>query len=157
MTGSVAHSSRYAAASLRIAIVAARFNEFLVAQLLEGALAAYRRHGGDSATVDVYRVPGAFELPVAAKHYAASQRYDAVIALGCVIRGDTPHFDFVAGECARGLMRAGLDTSVPIIFGVLTTDNAEQAAVRADPARMNKGGEAMDAALEMAALFRAGA
>jgi 6,7-dimethyl-8-ribityllumazine synthase len=151
----VSHPARYRAAEFRIAIVAARFNDHLVSQLLAGALAAYQAHGGNPSRVDVHRVPGAFELPLAAKHFATSGRYAAVIALGCVIRGDTPHFDFVAGECASGLMRAGLDTSIPVIFGVLTTDSTEQAAERADPSRMNKGGEAMEAALEMASVLAA--
>ena len=101
----------------------------------------------------IERVPGAFELPLAAKMFAASGRVDAVIALGCVIRGDTPHFDFVAGECARGLMDAGLATGVPVIFGVLTTETQAQAEERADVARMNKGRESMEAALEMIQLL----
>jgi 6,7-dimethyl-8-ribityllumazine synthase len=104
--------------------------------------------------LEIFRVPGAFELPAAAQKLASTHRFAAVVALGCVIRGDTPHFDYVAGECARGLMQAGLDTGVPVIFGVLTTENTEQARVRADVRGMNKGGESMEAALEMAELFR---
>jgi 6,7-dimethyl-8-ribityllumazine synthase len=100
------------------------------------------------------RAPGAFELPLLARKLAASGRHDAVIALGCVIRGDTAHFDFVAGEAARGIADASRDTGVPVIFGVLTTENVEQALERADPARMDKGGEAMDAALEMVRVLR---
>jgi 6,7-dimethyl-8-ribityllumazine synthase len=138
----------------KVAVVAARFNDFIVASLLEGASRAWQRHGGAAADLAIERVPGAFELPVAAQRLAASGRYAAVVALGCVIRGDTPHFEYVSGECARGLTRAALDTGVPVIFGVLTVNTVEQALERADTARMDKGGEALDAALEMAALFR---
>lgn len=141
------------AAGLKVAIVAARFNDFIIASLLEGATGAWQRHGGAPADLRVVRVPGAFELPVAAKRLAASGDYHAVVALGCVIRGDTPHFDYVAGECASGLTRASLDTGVPVIFGVLTVETVEQALERAATTRMNKGGESMEAALEMAGLF----
>ncbi len=154
MTGSATYTGSYSAADYRIAIVAARFNDFIVAPLLDGAIAAHRKHGGTDQHLDVHRVPGAFELPAAAHKLAKSGRYAAVVALGCVIRGDTPHFDYVAGECARGLMHAGLDSGVPVIFGVLTTETVEQARVRADVRGMNKGGESMEAALEMAELFR---
>lgn len=139
------------AAGLKVAIVSARFNDRLVQMMRAGAEAAWERHGGDLTQLGRYEVPGAYELPLAAK--ALAQRHAAVIALGCVIRGDTAHFDFVAGECARGLMQAGLETGVPIIFGVLTVENEVQALERADPARMNKGGEAMEAAIEMAMLL----
>ena len=149
MTGSLHTQTTFDASALRVVIVAARFNAALVDRLIEGAGAAWRAHGGRESELLVERVPGAFELPLAAKMFAASGRVDAVIALGCVIRGDTPHFDFVAGECARGLMDAGLATGVPVIFGVLTTETQEQAAERADVARMNKGRESMEAALEM--------
>jgi 6,7-dimethyl-8-ribityllumazine synthase len=149
MTGSLHTQTTFDAASLRVVIVAARFNTALVDRLIEGASAAWRAHGGRESELLVERVPGAFELPLAAKMFAASGRVDAVIALGCVIRGDTPHFDFVAGECARGLMDAGLATGVPVIFGVLTTETQSQAEERADVARMNKGRESMEAALEM--------
>ena len=138
-------------AGLKVAIVSARFNDRLVQMMREGAEAVWVHHGGDMAQLGCYEVPGAYELPLAAK--ALAGRYAAVIALGCVIRGDTAHFDFVAGECARGLMQAGLETGVPIIFGVLTVENEAQALERADPSRMNKGGEAMEAAIEMAMLL----
>ena len=145
------------AASLRVAIVAARFNDFIVAQQLAGSTAAWSRCGGRADQLVILRVPGAFELPLAAKQLADSGQYDAVVALGCVIRGDTAHFDYVAGEAASGLTRASLDTGVPVVFGVLTVDTVEQAQERADVARMNKGGESMDVAIEMANLLRGAA
>jgi 6,7-dimethyl-8-ribityllumazine synthase len=154
MTGSNINTGSFSAADYSIALVAARFNAFIVEPLIEGAIAAHRKHGGTERQLEIFRVPGAFELPAAAQKLASTHRFAAVVALGCVIRGDTPHFDYVAGECARGLMQAGLDTGVPVIFGVLTTENTEQARVRADVRGMNKGGESMEAALEMAELFR---
>jgi 6,7-dimethyl-8-ribityllumazine synthase len=138
----------------RVAIVAARFNDFIVASLLKGATAAWAARGGAAADLAVIRVPGAFELPLAAKRLGASGRYDAVVALGCVIRGDTPHFEYVAGECARGLQQAGLETGVPIAFGVLTVESVDQALERAATNAGNKGGEAMETALEMASLLK---
>jgi 6,7-dimethyl-8-ribityllumazine synthase len=153
MTGSTGNTQRFDARGKRIVIVAARFNAALVDQLIGGARQAWVDHGGDESRVLVERVPGAFELPLVAKMFAASGEVDAVVALGCVIRGDTPHFDYVAGECARGLMDAGLSTGVPVIFGVLTTENQAQAEERADVARMNKGRESMEAALEMIELL----
>lgn len=137
----------------KVAVVAARFNDFVVASLLKGAQAAWVRRGGALEDLLVVRVPGAFELPVTARKLAASGRYDAVVALGCVIRGGTPHFEYVAGECAGGLQRAALETLVPIIFGVLTVETVEQAIERAATSEGNKGGEAMEAALEMAGVF----
>ena len=137
----------------KVAIVAARFNDFIVASLLKGATAAWLERGGPAEDLLIARVPGAFELPVAARRLALSGRYDAVVALGCVIRGDTPHFDYVAGECARGLQLASLETGVPIIFGVLTVETVEQALDRAATTAGNKGGESMAAALEMASLM----
>ncbi len=137
-----------------VAIVAARFNADLVDRMVVGATAAWERQGGDASRLLLVRAPGAFELPLLARKLAASGRHHAVIAFGVVIRGDTAHFDFVAGEAARGIADAARDTGVPVIFGVLTTENVEQALERADPARMDKGGEAMDAALEMARVLR---
>ena len=136
-----------------VAIVAARFNDLIVASLLKGARTTWSERGGDPEHLLVVRVPGAFELPVAARKLAGSGRYDAVVALGCVIRGDTPHFDYVAGECARGLQLAGLETGVPVAFGVLTVESLEQALERAATSAGNKGGEAMESALEMAAVM----
>ena len=142
------------ARELSVAILAARFNEFIVDPMLEGALDAWDRHGGAPERVTLVRVPGAFELPLAAKRFAASRRYDCIVALGCVIRGDTPHFQYVAGEAARGIADAAFETGVPVAFGVLTVENVEQAVERAEPSRMNKGGEAMECAIEMALLLR---
>jgi 6,7-dimethyl-8-ribityllumazine synthase len=153
MTGSQQNSLSFDASAWRVAVVAARFNAVLVDQLVEGATRAWRTHGGKASELIVERVPGAFELPLAALKFAASGEYQAVIALGCVIRGDTPHFDYVAGECARGLMDAGLATGVPVIFGVLTTETQAQAEERASLTRMNKGGESLEAALEMIELL----
>jgi 6,7-dimethyl-8-ribityllumazine synthase len=142
-----------AARGRKVAIVAARFNDFIVASLLKGASAAWLEHGGAAEDLLIARVPGAFELPVAARRLALSGRYDAVVALGCVIRGDTPHFEYVSGECARGLQLASLETGVPVIFGVLTVNTVEQALERAATTGDNKGAEAMAAALEMAGLM----
>ncbi len=138
----------------RVAIVAARFNDLIVTSLLKGATAAWAARGGAPADLTVIRVPGAFELPLAAKKLGVSGRYDAVVALGCVIRGDTPHFEYVAGECARGLQQASLETGVPIAFGVLTVETVDQALERAATNAGNKGGEAMETALEMASLLK---
>lgn len=143
-----------AAAGVRIAIAAARFNADIVDRMIDGAVAVYEKQGGVADALTLVRAPGAFELPLVARRLAASGRYDAVVALGCVIRGDTAHFDFVAGEAARGIAEAARDTGVPVIFGVLTTENVEQALERADPERMDKGGEAMEAALEMVQVLR---
>src|SRR5579871_843961 len=137
----------------KVAIAAARFNDFIVSSLLKGATTTWLARGGAAEDLRIVRVPGAFELPVVARKLALSARFEAVIALGCVIRGDTPHFEYVAGECARGLQLVGLETGIPIIFGVLTVETAEQALERAATGAGNKGGEAMDAALEMAALL----
>lgn len=139
---------------LSVALVAARFNADIVDLMVNGAAALWERQGGDPDRLVLVRAPGAFELPLLARRLADTGRFDAIVALGCVIRGDTAHFDFVAGEAARGIADASRDTGVPVIFGVLTTENVEQALERADPARMDKGGEAMAAALEMAALLR---
>lgn len=153
MTGSRQATRKFDARPRRVAVVAARFNAALVDQLIAGATQAWLDHGGTEGHLLIERVPGAFELPLAAKMFAASGEVDGVVALGCVIRGDTPHFDYVAGECARGLMDAGLSTGVPVIFGVLTTETQAQAEERADVARMNKGRESMEAALEMMELL----
>lgn len=153
MTGSRPNETQFDARSWRVAIVAARFNAPLVDQLVDGAMRAWSAHGGNADELLVVRVPGAFELPLAALKFAASGEYHAVIALGCVIRGDTPHFEYVAGECARGIMDASLVSGIPVIFGVLTTETDAQAQERAALDRMNKGGESMEAALEMIELL----
>jgi 6,7-dimethyl-8-ribityllumazine synthase len=137
----------------RVAIVAATFNDFIVSTLLKGAIEAWQAHGGSPEELVVARVPGAFELPLVVRKLALSGRYGALVALGCVIRGDTPHFDYVAGECARGLQLASLESGVPVAFGVLTVNTTEQAIERAATSGGNKGGEAMRTALEMADLL----
>jgi len=142
-----------AARGRQVAIVAARFNDFIVASLLKGAQQAWKERGGAAEDLTIARVPGAFELPLVARRLAASGKYQAVVALGCVIRGDTPHFDYVAGECARGLQLASLETGVPVAFGVLTVNTVEQALQRAATNADNKGAEAMLTALEMAGLM----
>lgn len=135
------------------AVVAARFNDFVVKALLEGALDAIRRHGGDPAAVDVVWVPGSYEVPVAARGLAISGRYDAVICLGAVIRGATAHFDYVAGGVASGISSVALETGIPVIFGVITTETIEQAIERAGTKMGNKGFEAAASAIEMADLM----
>jgi 6,7-dimethyl-8-ribityllumazine synthase len=135
-------------------IVASRFNEFITARLLDGALDALRRHGADEEKITVARVPGSFEIPLVAKRMAASRQYDAVICLGTVVRGATPHFEYIASEVAKGVAAAGLETGVPIAFGVLTTDSIEQAVERAGTKAGNKGFDAACSAIEMANLLR---
>ncbi len=139
---------------LRFGIVAGRFNEFISTRLLDGALDALRRHDVNDDDVEVAWVPGAFELPLIAQRLATSGRYDAVICLGAVIRGGTPHFDYVAAETAKGIAKVSLDSGVPVIFGVLTTDTVEQAVERAGTKAGNKGWAAAMSALEMANLLR---
>ena len=138
----------------KIAIVAGRFNEIITNKLLGGAVDAFKRHGGDEENIDLAWVPGAFEIPLVAKKLAESKKYDAVICLGAVIRGATPHFDMVANETTKGIAAAGLQTGVPIIFGVLTTDNIEQAVERAGSKAGNKGFEAVTTAIEMVNLMK---
>jgi 6,7-dimethyl-8-ribityllumazine synthase len=148
------HSETFTASEFRFAIVAARYNDDIVDALLDAARAAWRKHGGTDAALQVEYVPGAFELPLAARVLALQGGIDAVVALGCVIRGDTAHFEFVAGQCAYGLQRVMLDTGVPVSFGVLTVDTRAQARERAAPDSRNKGGEALETALAMASLLR---
>jgi 6,7-dimethyl-8-ribityllumazine synthase len=143
---------------VRVAIVCGRFNDLITNRLLDGALSGLGEHGVSEEHVSVAWVPGAFEIPVAAKAFAQTHRYDAVIALGAVIRGDTPHFDYVAGTCATGLQDAQLETGVPMVFGVLTTDTLDQALVRSEPEGEgkgdNKGAEAAATAVEMVDVLR---
>lgn len=141
-------------AGLKTAIVAGRFNSLISEQLISGALDCLVRHGAEESDQTVVRVPGAFEIPFIAKKLAATQSYDAVICLGAVIRGSTPHFDFVANEAAKGIAQAGMETGVPIIFGVITTNDIEQALERAGTKAGNKGWDAALSALEMADLNR---
>lgn len=138
----------------RIGIVAARFNEFITGKLLGGAMDAFVRHGGDESKVDIAWVPGAFEVPLVAKKMAESGKYDAVVCLGAVIRGATPHFDMVANEATKGIANVGLQTGVPVIFGILTTDSIEQAVERAGTKAGNKGFDAMTGAIEMVNLLK---
>jgi 6,7-dimethyl-8-ribityllumazine synthase len=142
------------ARDLRIAIVAARFNDAIVEHLLRGAVDTLLRHGASEKQIEIIRVPGAFDLPLIVRKVAAAKRCDAVVALGAVIRGATPHFDLVAGQCAAGLARAQEETGVPVAFGVLTTDTIEQAVERAGTKAGNKGADAALCALELANLLR---
>jgi 6,7-dimethyl-8-ribityllumazine synthase len=139
---------------LRFVILAARFNDFIVEQLVRGAVDALRRHGASDKQIEIVRAPGAFDLPLVARKLAQSRRYDAIIALGAVIKGATAHFDYVAGECAGGLARIASETGVPVAFGVLTTDTIEQAVERAGTKAGNKGADAALTALELANLLR---
>lgn len=139
---------------LKIGIVVARFNEFITSKLLGGALDTLHRHGTDDDNVDVAWVPGAFEIPLVAKKMAESKKYDAVICLGAVIRGSTSHYDYVCNEVSKGTAQVGLQTGVPTIFGVVTTENIEQAIERAGTKAGNKGADAAMAAMEMASLLK---
>jgi 6,7-dimethyl-8-ribityllumazine synthase len=145
---------KLASQGLKFGLVAARFNSFVTDRLVEGALDAIVRTGGDPDDVRVYKVPGAFEIPLVAKRLATSGRYDAIVCLGAVIRGSTPHFEFVASEVAKGVAQVGLETGVPVTFGVLTTENLEQAIERAGSKAGNKGWEAAMAAVETVNLLR---
>lgn len=138
----------------KIAIVAGRFNEIITNKLLGGAIDAFKRHGGDENNIDLAWVPGSFEIPLVAKKLAESKKYDAVICLGAVIRGATAHFEMVANETTKGIAAASLQTGVPVIFGVLTTDNIEQAVERAGSKAGNKGFEAVTTAIEMINLMK---
>jgi 6,7-dimethyl-8-ribityllumazine synthase len=138
----------------RIALLVSRFNSFIVESLLSGAVDTLKRHGAEARELQIVRVPGAYEMPIAAKRLAASQRYDAIIALGAVIRGGTPHFEYVAGECTKGLSQVSLQHDIPIAFGVLTVDSIEQAIERAGTKAGNKGAEAALSAIEMINVLR---
>ena len=142
-------------AGAKFALLASRFNHFIVDHLVAGATDALLRHGGKEEDLTLVRVPGAWEIPFAAQRLVASKKYDAVIALSCVIRGSTPHFDYVAGEVSKGLAHVSLDGQVPIAFGVLTTDTIEQAVERAGTKAGNKGWDAAMSAIEMVSLGRA--
>jgi len=142
------------AKGFKFGIVLSRFNSFIGDKLLDGALDALTRHGCNENDIEIYKVPGAFEIPVTAKKLAISKKYNAVICLGAVIRGATPHFDYIASEVAKGIAQSSLETMVPISFGVLTVDNIEQAIERAGTKSGNKGFEAAASAIEMANLFK---
>ena len=142
------------AGRVKLAVLCGRFNGFIVDQLEAGCLDALQRHGVAATDITVVRVPGAFELPMVAKKLASSGKYDGVVALGAVIRGSTPHFDYVAGTCSRGLASVAIDTGIPVAFGVLTTDNIEQAIERAGTKAGNKGADAALTIIEMISLLR---
>ena len=142
------------AKGLKVALVASRWNDLVTSRLIEGALDGLVRHGADEKHLALVRVPGSFELPQAAAKIAASGRYDAVVALGCLVRGETPHFDLLAAEAAKGLAQAAVSSGVPVIFGVLTCDTMDQALDRAGGKAGNKGWDAALAAIEMVSLYR---
>src|SRR5215510_2811328 len=141
------------ARELRFAILASRFNELIVEQLVRGAVDALKRHGAADKQIEIVRAPGAYDLPLVARKLAESRRYDAIVAVGAVIKGATAHFDYVAGECAGGLAAVARETGVPVSFGVLTTDTIEQALERAGTKAGNKGADAALAAVELASLY----
>jgi 6,7-dimethyl-8-ribityllumazine synthase len=146
------YEGKLVAEGLKIAIVIARFNEFITRRLLGGAMDALQRHGGDEKQVEVAWVPGSFEIPLVAQKMAASGKYDAVICLGAVIRGATPHFEYVASEAAKGIAQASMQTGVPVIYGIVTADTIEQAVERAGTKAGNRGFDAAVSAMEMANL-----
>lgn len=148
------HQGLLNAQDFRFAIVASRWNSFLTEKLVEGALDALERLGAEESAVEIFKVPGSFELPLTAQKVAASGKFDAVICIGVVIRGETPHFDYVAGEAAKGTAQASLATGVPVLFGVVTTDTLEQAINRAGVKAGNKGFEAAMSAVEIVNLYR---
>jgi 6,7-dimethyl-8-ribityllumazine synthase len=139
---------------LKFAVVVSRFNDFITSKLLEGARDALLRHGVEQDDVDIVRVPGAFEIPLVAQRLAQTTRYDAVICLGAVIRGATPHFEYVASEVSKGIAKVGLDTGLPVIFGIITADTLEQAIERAGTKAGNRGFDAAVSAIEMASLLK---
>jgi 6,7-dimethyl-8-ribityllumazine synthase len=141
-------------AGLKFGIVAAKFNQRVTSKLLDACMDTLEKRGVDTRNIEVVRVPGAFEIPLVARTLAKSSRFDAVICLGAVIRGDTPHFEYISSEVSRGLGQAALDTDVPIIFGVLTTETVAQAEERADPGKLNRGGDAATSAIEMVLVMR---
>ncbi len=138
----------------KFGVLVSRFNSFIVESLVEGALDTLRRHGASDDDIEIVRIPGAFEMPIAAQRMAVSKKYDAIIALGAVIRGGTPHFDYVAGECTKGLATVSMQHDIPVTFGVLTVDTIEQAIERAGTKAGNKGGEAAVTAIEMVNVLR---
>jgi 6,7-dimethyl-8-ribityllumazine synthase len=147
------HEARLIAEGKKFALVVSRFNDFITEKLLSGALDALIRSGADDKDIEVVKVPGAFEIPIVALKMAKTKRFDAVICLGAVIRGSTPHFDYISAEVSKGVAMAGLESEIPVIFGVITTDTIEQAIERAGTKAGNKGWSAAIAAVEMANLF----
>ncbi len=148
------HEGRLNAEGFRFAVVASRWNEFITGRLVEGALDALERLGAKEGSVSIYRVPGAFEIPLLAKRLAQSRRFDAIICVGTIIRGQTPHFDYIANEVARGISQAGLESGVPVVFGIVTADTVDQAIDRAGVKLGNKGFEAGMTAVELANLYK---
>jgi len=153
MAETITHQGQLNAQGKRFALVASRYNEIIASRLISGALDCLQRHGAEAKDLEVFRVPGSFEIPLVARELASGGKFQAVICLGAVIRGETPHFDFVAAEAARGIARASLKSGVPVIFGVVTTDTVEQAVDRAGGRAGNRGAEAALAAVEMASLL----
>ena len=141
------------AAGAKVAIVAARFNDFITNKLVEGAIDTFKRHGGDTANLTIIRVPGAFEIPLTCLKAAETNKYNGILALGAVIRGSTPHFDYVSSEVSKGVAQVGMQTGVPVSFGVLTTDSIEQAIERAGTKAGNKGSDAMNGLIETIDLY----
>ncbi|MGB8510237.1 MAG: 6,7-dimethyl-8-ribityllumazine synthase [Pyrinomonadaceae bacterium] len=150
----VIHQGRLSAGGFRFAIVASRWNDFLTARLVEGALDALERLGADESAVELFKVPGAFEIPLLALRVAETKKFDAVICLGTIIRGETPHFEYVAGEATKGIAMVGMQTGVPVLYGVVTADTLEQAIDRAGVKAGNKGFEAAMSAVEMVNLYK---
>lgn len=150
----VTHQGRLNAVGFRFALVASRWNDFLTARLVEGALDALERLGASDKAVELFKVPGSFEIPLAARKVAASGKWDAVICLGTIIRGQTPHFEYIAGEVAKGIAQAGMETGVPVVFGIVTADTLEQAIDRAGVKAGNKGFEAAMSAVELVNLYK---
>lgn len=150
----VTHQGRLNATGFRFAIVSSRWNDLLTMRLVEGALDALTRLGADEASIEHFRVPGSFEIPLLAHKVAASNRFDAVICVGCVIRGETPHFDHIAGEVTKGIAQVAMQTGVPVLFGVVTADTLDQAINRAGVKAGNKGFEAAMAAVELVNLYK---
>ena len=142
------------ASGLKFGIIVSRFNDFIGEKLVGGAIDALLRHGANEADINVFKVPGSFEIPLAAKKVALTKKYDAIICLGVIIRGDTPHFEYIAAEVSKGIASVGLDTGTPIIFGVLTTENIEQAIERSGTKAGNKGFDAANSAVEIVNLFK---
>jgi len=142
------------ASGLKFGIIVSRFNDFIGEKLVGGAIDALLRHGAKEVDINVFKVPGSFEIPLTAKKLALTKKYDAIICLGVIIRGDTPHFEYIAAEVSKGIASVGLDTGTPIIFGVLTTENIEQAIERSGTKAGNKGFDAANAAVEMVNLFK---
>ncbi|WP_455234197.1 6,7-dimethyl-8-ribityllumazine synthase [Thiogranum longum] len=154
MTGIQVIEGQLSIRSTRIALLVSRFNSFIVESLLSGAIDTLKRHGAEEHDLHIVRVPGAFEMPLAAKRLAATQRYEAIVALGAVIRGGTPHFEYVAGECTKGLASVSMQYDIPVAFGVLTVDSIEQAIERAGTKAGNKGEEAALSVIEMISVLR---